>query len=169
MKSIYKIVNKAYDSKFYLWVLNNILYKAIPFNKPHRFEIVALQKDAITIKLPYKRKNLNHIKGIHACALATVSEYSTGFLLISNIDPSKYRLILKDLSMAYHYQGKTEVTAGFTLTQDWLEEKVYKPLENQESIDLLCEVKTYDIHNNHISTGKVNWQVKSWEKVKTKV
>jgi len=26
----------------------------------------------------------------------------------------------------------------------------------------------FDVKKNHISTGKVNWQIKKWEKVKTK-
>ena len=65
------ITQKATNSKFYLWLLNQGLSYMIPFNKPHGFKIVKISEEKIRTKLPYKRKNLNHIKGIHACAMAT--------------------------------------------------------------------------------------------------
>jgi hypothetical protein len=118
---------------------------------------------------PYLRKNLNHIKGLHACALATVSEFTTGFMLLSKLDAKKYRLIMKRLEMEYHYQGKMDAVATFSISEDWLKESIYDPLKEQESVIIPCEVKIFDIQNNHLTTGNVYWQIKDWQKVKTKV
>lgn len=119
--------------------------------------------------VPYKKANFNHIKGIHACALATLSEFTTGFLLLTRLDPKKYRLIMQHLSMEYHYQAKMEAYSIFKISEEWLEEKIYKPLESSDSVSVECEVNIHDKAKNHISSGKVIWQIKSWEKVKTKV
>lgn len=164
-----QILQKAQNSPFYLWLLNVGLSRMIPFNGPHGFKISRIQNQSIETTLPYKRKNLNHIKGLHACALATLSEFTTGVLLISKLDPSKYRIILKKLEMEYLYQGKMNAYAKFELSEEYLQESIIKPLQHQDAIDIVLEVKTYDQQHNHLCTGHVNWQIKSWEKVKMKV
>ena len=141
----------------------------IPFNKPHKFKVVELGKSRIKVSLPYRKSNFNHIKGIHACAMATVSEFATGFLLLARLDPKVYRIIMKTLEMDYHYQGKMDSHAEFEMTDEWLKGEVYSPLDNSDSVVVICEVKIMDIAGNHLSTGKVHWQVKPWSKVKTKV
>lgn len=167
--NIKNIVKKAESSGFYLWILNQGLNRMIPFNKPHGFKVVKINEKSIQAELPFKRRNFNHIKGLHACALATLSEFTTGFLMVSRLDPKKFRIILKTLEMDYHYQGKMKVSATFEITDEWLEKNIYGPLKDNESTVVICEVKIFDEKQNHISTGKVHWQVKSWEKVKTKV
>jgi len=164
-----KTLEKAKTSGFHRWLLNLGLSRMIPFNKPHGFRVDQISDTKIRTSLPYKRRNFNHIKGLHACALATLSEFTTGFLLISRLDPKKYRIILKTLEMDYHYQGKTDAWAAYSITDDWLKQQVFQPLESSDSTVVICEVHIYDTNNNHLTTGKVHWQVKSWEKVRTKV
>lgn len=164
-----EIVKKASTSRFYLWLLNSALVRMIPFNKPHGFKVVEISETKIKTKLPYKRLNFNHIKGLHACALATLSEFTTGFLMISRLDPKKYRIILKTLEMEYHYQGKMDATGTFEINDKWMNQMIYQPLEKEDSTVVICEIKIHDTEGNHLTTGKVHWQVKSWEKVKTRV
>ncbi len=163
-----KLVEKAKTSSFYKAILNFALDRMIPFNKPHGFRIVEISDYSLKTLLPYRRKNFNHIRGIHACAMATVSEFTTGFLLISRLDAKKYRLIMQRLEMDYHYQGKMDAFASFTISEEWLKEKIYLPLQQQEAVIIPCEVKIHDSKGNHLTTGKVFWQVKDWAKVKTK-
>lgn len=167
--NINTILKKAQHSSFYLWLLNIGLSRRIPFNRPHGFKIIEVKDDILRTLLPYRKSNFNHIKGIHACAMATVSEFTTGFLMISRIDPKKYRIIMKTMEMDYHYQGKMDAIAVFTISENWLEENIYNPLKSEESVVVICEIKIHDKEGNHLSTGKVHWQVKPWDKVKTKV
>ncbi len=167
--NLLRLVEKAKSSRFYLKILNLGLNRMVPFNKPHGFSVAEIEDYHIKTKLPYKKANFNHIKGIHACALATLSEFTTGLLLLLKLDPEKYRLIMQSLSMEYHYQAKMDVHGEFSISEQWLEDNIYKPLTFTEKIIVPCEVKIYDTEGNHISTGKVNWQIKSWEKVKTKL
>ncbi|MBT1702775.1 DUF4442 domain-containing protein [Fulvivirgaceae bacterium PWU20] len=163
------ITEKAKHSSFYRTLLNWALDRMIPFNKPHGFKIIEIGDYSLKTFIPYKKKNFNHIRGLHACALATLSEFTTGFLLITKLDGKKYRIIMQRLEMDYHYQGKTDSYAHFSISQDWLEQNIYKPLQSQDAVNLTCEVKIHDEKGNHLTTGKVFWQVKDWSKVKTKV
>ncbi|WP_340153273.1 DUF4442 domain-containing protein [uncultured Marivirga sp.] len=163
------IVNKAQHSRFYLWLLNQGLNRMIPFNKPHGFMIIKISKDKILTKLPYKKRNLNHIKGIHACAMATISEYTTGLMILYKLDVKKYRIIMQKLEMEYHFQAKMDAFAEFSIDEDWVKKEVEKPLENDDAVVIPCEIKLYDKNNNHLSTGKIYWQIKDWGKVKTKL
>jgi acyl-coenzyme A thioesterase PaaI-like protein len=163
-----KLLLKARSSGFYRWLLNQALGRMIPFNRPHGFEVLKIEDFTLKILLPYRRKNLNHIRGLHACALATVSEFATGFLLISKLDPKKFRLIMQRLEMDYHYQGKMNAIAEFSISEQWLAQNIFTPLLTSESVVVNCQIKIHDQKGNHLSTGNVYWQIKDWTKVKTK-
>jgi len=167
--NVSKFIDRARHSAFYLWLLNLGLQRMIPFNKPHGFRVVEIGDHHVKILIPYKRKNFNHIRGLHACALATISEYATGFLLVSKLGFDTYRIIMKRLEMEYHYQGKTDAVAEFSLLPEWLQNNIIEPLRLQESIVVQCEVKIHDAEGKHLTTGKVYWQIKKWANVKTKM
>lgn len=168
MLSPQKLIQKAEHSNFYRWLLNVSLDRMIPFNKPHGFRITTISKNQLVTLIPYRKKNFNHIRGLHACALATISEFTTGFLLISRLDMKQYRIIMQRLEMDYHYQGKMDAMATFTIDDTWLDQYIYNPLKTQESVVVVCEVKIHDAQQNQLTTGKVYWQIKDWQKVKTK-
>ena len=169
MFNLKNIFSQAKTSSFYLWLLNWGLSRKVPFNRPHGFRILKLGEDDIETLLPFKTLNLNHIKSLHACALATVSEFSTGAFLLSKLDPARYRLILKELKMEYHYQGKTAAKCRFGLSGDEINKMILKPLESGDSVLVECIAKTFDNQENHLATGNVTWQIKDWSKVKTKI
>jgi acyl-coenzyme A thioesterase PaaI-like protein len=164
-----KIIEKAKHSSFYLKVLNWSMNRMVPFNKPHGFKILSIGDYHLRTSIPYRKRNWNHIRGLHACALATISEFTTGFLLVSKLDAKKYRLIMQRLEMDYHYQGKMDATAEFSTSSDWFEKNIYVPLRSNDAVVIPCEIKIHDAKGNHLTTGKVFWQIKNWSKVKTKV
>src|SRR6185295_14709571 len=100
--------------------------------------------------------------------LATISEFATGFLLLSRLDQKKYRIIMQRIEMDYHYQGKMDAFAEFNISDEWLQNEIIVPLQSQESIVVPCIIKIHDSKGNHLTTGKVFWQFKDWTKVKTK-
>ncbi len=167
MDKLNQLIAKAKYSKFYLWVLNFVLLKTVPFNKPHGLKVTHIGDDELTITAYPKRANLNHIKGIHACLLATLCEYVSGLSLLTNFSPKDYRIILKTINMTYHYQAKTAVHVTFKITKQQIEEDILKPLQTAEAIFREFPVEVYDTQNNHICTGIINWQIKAWKNVKT--
>lgn len=163
------LIRKAYHSAFYRWLLNTALSRMIPFNLPHGFEIMELSGRHVRTRLPYKRRNWNHLRGLHACALATLSEFTTGFLLISRLGMERYRIILKRLEMDYHFQGKMEAVGTFEVDEAWWAAQVEEPLGREGVAVVVCEVRITDLRGHHLTTGRVHWQIKDWQKVKTKI
>ena len=152
-----------------MFKLNFGLGFIIPFNKPHRIKIIEIQDDFVKTRIPYRRKNFNHIKGIHACGIGTAAEFASGFFLLSKLGSKKYRLIMESLEMKYHYQAKTDVVATFTANETWLNSSIFMPLESADTVLVRCEIMLHDVTNNHVATGYTNWQIKEWSKVKTKI
>jgi acyl-coenzyme A thioesterase PaaI-like protein len=167
--NVSNLIERAYHSAFYRWLLNVGLQYRIPFNKPHGFRIVKIGEYEIQILIPYRRKNLNHIRGLHACALATISEYASGLLLISKLGFDRYRIIMQRLEVDYHYQGKSDAVAEFLISPEWLRATITEPLESQESVVVPCEVRIHDKGGRHLTTAKIYWQIKKWSSVRTKV
>lgn len=169
MKDLQKFFQGAKAGGFGLWKLNFILGIGIPFNKPHRIRIAKLSDEEVITTIPYRKSNFNHIRGIHACGLATAAEFASGLLLLNKLDPAKYRIIMQSLKMEYHYQGKSDVKAIFKLSEKQFAEQVSGPLKENEVIYTECVIQLYDKDNNHVATGTTNWQIKQWSKVKTKL
>ena len=169
MNKLNALVQKAKNSAFYLWLLNVILLRTVPFNKPHKLKITKLTDDEITITAGNKSYNHNHIKGIHACLLATLCEYASGLSLTMYLPAGEYRIILKTINMTYHYQAKMDVSVKFKLDKQEIEKTILTPLQNQEAIFREYTVEAYDTAGNHICTGLINWQIKAWKNAKMKV
>lgn len=157
------------ESKGALRKLNFILARGIPFNLPHRFKIEELAPGKAVVSAPFIRKNKNHLKGIHAMCIGTCTEYCSGLVMLSSLDARKYRLIMERVEIDYHYQAKMAIAARFEVSSERLENEIIVPLKTQDRVSFVCEVKVHDTANNHISTGRVKWQIKAWDSVKTKV
>ncbi|MEI9918025.1 MAG: DUF4442 domain-containing protein [Bacteroidota bacterium] len=166
--NLVEITEKAKTSAFYMWTLNFFFERFVPFNLPHKFRVTHIGDHNVKTLLPYRKRNLNHVKGLHACALATLTEMTSGMLLAVKLDPKKYRLILRRLEMDYLYQGKMDAVCEFTLTPQWMKDNIYDPLSHADSVDVIAEVKIFDIKGNQLTHGKAYWQVKDWAKVRTK-
>lgn len=156
-----QLINQAEKSSFYLWKLNFLLGFMVPFNKQHKIKVEKIKQGEFTTVIPYKKRNLNHIKGIHACGLATVAEYASGLSILYRLDVKKYRLIMKSINVEYFYQAKMDAVANVNKPADFLSEGV------SDVIDIKDEIKINDKSGNHLATAIIIWQIKSWEKVKT--
>jgi len=163
------LTEKAMHSSFYRWLLNMSMKYSIPYNIPHRLTIESISKIYIRTSLPLIYKNKNHLNGMHACALATIGEFTGGALLVSRLDPTKYRLILKELQMKYIYQAKSKVYAEYTISDSILQEDIIKPLQQQDAIEYTITIPVRDIDDKVICIATTIWQIKSWDKVKTKL
>jgi len=167
MSKLNNLIVKAAESSFSRWMLNVVFSRAVPFNAPHGFKITAIKPGATEVLLPYRRSNLNHVKGIHACALATLCEFTSGITLVSMFSEKDYRIILKSLHIDYHYQARMDVVAEFSVSTEYISQNVLLPLTKTDAVFLNLEIKVFDTDQNHICTCIANWQVKKWTKVKS--
>lgn len=163
-----KHLHAAQTGKWSLRKLNLILSVGIPFNKPHGIKISKVEPHAIETFIPLKRKNKNHINGIHACGLATTAEFCSGLVLLRNLNPENYRLIMQKIEVEYHYQAKHSCVARFEMDNEKFENEILNPLKSSEVVFYTCQIPMHDMKGNHVCTAHTTWQIKPWSKVKTK-
>lgn len=163
------LTTRARKSQGWLWVLNTIIGRVIPFNRPHGFGIEAIGEDFIRTRSRYKKSNFNHIRGIHACAIATIAEFSAGFLLMTKLHPTQYRLIMSNMEVEYLYQAKDDIFSESRCSSERLDEEVVAPLNDQELVTVMMESKVVDSSGKDIALAKTTWQIKRWDVVRTKV
>jgi hypothetical protein len=104
------------------------------------------------------------VGGLHACALATASEFATGALLLQQLGQG-YRLLMKSLQMEYFYQGRMDAVVEFRIQPGWIEREILLPLQTSDSVLIEVETQATDSAGNHLSTGKVTWHIKRWDKI----
>ena len=163
-----RLINQAQHSKFALWKLNFLLKRFIPFNKPHGLTVVTLLPNKVQVKMPYKKNNLNHIRGLHACGLATAAEYASGLLLLYKLGIKEYRIIMESIQVSYTYQGKSDAIATFELSDEAFKQSVVSTLEKEGKVFKSCTILVHDKEGNLLCEATTNWQIKSWKHVKTK-
>jgi acyl-coenzyme A thioesterase PaaI-like protein len=163
------LLEGARKSPFKLWLLNQLLGRLIPFNRPHGVRILELGTEQVTTGAGYKRKNHNHLRGVHACCIATVAEFSSGLLLLSRLNPADYRLIMAHLEVEYRYQAKSAIIAETRLSEQQLKDQILKPLAETDQLLFTQVTEVLDSQKNSIATARVTWQIKRWDRVKTRV
>ena len=167
MKRLLQLLQDAERSPIRLWLLNRIAARAIPFNAPHGIRILKITPDGIRSSLPYRRRNLNHLKGLHACSLATLGEFTAGMSLLHALRSMDYRLIMKEIKVTYHRQGKSDARAECRLDETWLRQHVKEPLQSSDAVFVPIQVPVTDESGESLCTVEVHWQVKHWDKVRT--
>lgn len=170
MKAGYKLIDKLISkpTKMNLILLDKLLTLGIPFNAPHGFKIKNLSETEVIVALPNRKLNHNHISGVHACAMATVGEYCAGLSLLSSFGISKYRLILSDLHATYSWQGRTDLE-GFCSPTVIDKEAIRMALDTEGTYSQPLETIIREVKGGReVARVKTIWQLKVWEKVKTK-
>lgn len=160
-------LDKAEHSRSVLRLVNLFFWRLIPFNRPHGIRIHRIDRAGVQVELPYRKRNCNHLDGLHACALATAAEFAAGVALLQFVDTSEYRLIMKHIAIDYHSQGKKTAIAVAVLNEQVLE-LVSKQLPDSGEVDIEMQVTVVDVLDKKLCTATVNWQLKSWSLVRAK-
>ena len=168
MKKLFDFIQKAQHSKLYLWLLNRVMNKAVPFNKPHGFQVVQITPTQVTTVALYQKKNFNHVRGIHACAIATVGELAAGLVLMANFSGKDYRFIMSRIEIDYHYQAKQDIIAIATLSATD-KKTILDTLSNEPKTLYTVTTEIHDKASTAIATVKTTWQIKRWNAVRTNV
>jgi acyl-coenzyme A thioesterase PaaI-like protein len=165
LKSIDFLMKRS-ESKSGLVAIEKVFAIGIPFNKPHGIRFISLSSYESEMLMKNKRINHNHLGGIHACAIATVGEFSAGLLLCKNFEMSSFRVIMKTINVEYTAQARKSIKAHARVEAVLLDDlKKRIVLDGQAEVDL----KTYieDIDGKKIAVVTTEWQIKNWKNIKT--
>ena len=136
------------------------MQEVIPFNRPHRLQVQSLSDDVCEVALPWRRRNLNHVGTMHACALATAAEYASGLCVLSTLGVGKARLVMAELNMSYGRRAESACVARATLPAEVLEEVQAKlQKDGRGAFDLHSVVR--DAQGEVVAEARITWHVKS--------
>lgn len=166
MKLLANLLQQAKTSRKHLWFLNRLMRFIVPFNRPHGFRVLAISDEAVKTFAPYRKKNWNHVKGIHACALATVGELAAGLTLMSHFSPLTYRIIMANITIDYHYQAKKDIVATSQFSAS-LKESLSREIDHAGKVMQTVITELHDTDGQLVATVKTTWQIKPWKTVKT--
>ncbi|HHZ97874.1 MAG TPA: DUF4442 domain-containing protein [Flavobacteriales bacterium] len=146
---------------------SRIMQEVIPFNRPHRISISEITSEGCVVHLPYRRRNLNHLGTMHACAMATAGEYVSGLNVIEAFDISKYRLIMSRLEVDYLRRPVGECNASSRWPEGVLT-SIQSSLSSEGVATFTMTSELVDSDSVHVATTTTHWQVKSWDKVRVR-
>lgn len=169
-KNLSKIMDKLLagsEKKTNLLALETLLNQGIPFNIPHKFKFIEISQQKTLLKLPFIKKNKNHLGGVHACAVATLGEYPAGLTLIKKFGFSKYRLVMQRIQVEYFKQVKEPVFGEVIVNHQELDQLGQTLLaEDKVSVKMVTNILTKD--EEVIAVVHTDWQLKNWKKVSFK-
>ena len=88
------------------------------------YDVVTPEQVVVSIK--NKRKTQNHIKGVHAAAMALIAETATGFVVGVNLPGDSIPLI-KTMHVDYRKRSKGDMKAVASLTEEQREKIKTEP------------------------------------------
>ena len=97
-----------------------------------------------------------------------MAEFSAGLLLLTRLDPIRYRLLMAGLEVEYLYQGRSDLIAETVLDQVRLESEVLAPLAATGALVKTLETNVSDRQGNLVARARTTWQIKDWQEVRTR-
>ncbi len=130
------------------WLFSKLVGFAIPYTGSMQPRVVSLQPGHAVVNLHDRRRVRNHLKSIHAIALANLAEFTTGMATLTGMPPGS-RAILTGLKVEYHKKARG------TLKAECLSET---PASVEEQ-SLEVEARIYDANGDCVATGRATWLI----------
>jgi len=150
---LYKLVKTT--SKFPKGIRSTLWSKAfgrvVPMVGTANIRYLEVDKDHVTVHIENQRNMQNHIKGVHAAAMALLAETATGFLTGLHV-PDDRILLIKSLHVDYLKVAQGGLTATASLSTDQ-----QKFIAENEKGELLIPVNVTDDSGNEPIQCQMLW------------
>ncbi|WP_293762542.1 DUF4442 domain-containing protein [uncultured Aquitalea sp.] len=119
-------------------VLSLLFGKLVPFLSTAGLRFEQVGHEQLTVSIRNRRKVQNHIKGVHAAAMALLAETATGFVVGMNVPDDKL-MLLKSMKVNYTKRSQGNMRAVARLTPEQIQ-----LMHDTEKGDVLVEVTVTD-------------------------
>lgn len=130
------------------WLFSKLIGFVIPYTGSVQPRVAALQPGHAVVNLHDRRRVRNHLKSIHAIALANLAEFTTGLATLSGMPPGS-RAILTGLEVEYHKKARGTLRAECTSV---LPEAI-------ETQSLKVQAEIYNADGECVATGNATWLI----------
>ena len=135
------------------------MQEVVPFNRPHRLKILQLSGGSCTVELPKRRRNLNHLGTMHACAMATAAEYASGLCLLHAFGIEDVRLIMSHMEVSYTRRAQTSCTARAGCSAEDVE-ALRKVIQKEGRAPLTLTSVVCDAEGQEVARAEIQWHLK---------
>ncbi len=130
------------------WLFSRIIGFTVPYTGSIAANVAILEPGHGKITLRERRKVSNHLRSVHAIALANLSEMVTGLTLLNSL-PDDARGILTGLQIQYHHKARGLLTAECVCET---------PVDNSErEIQVTGEIKNEE--GEVVATATATWRI----------
>lgn len=130
------------------WLFSKLVGLMIPYTGSMRPIVMQIEPGYAQVHLPDRRRVRNHLRSIHAIALANLAEFTTGLATLTGA-PADSRAILVRLDISYHKKARGTLRSECRST----------PPTSSEEQELPVEAFIYDESGDCVATGTATWLI----------
>ena len=116
--------------------------KTFPFVERCEVQTLDVDRGYCKMLMPFK-PNINHVGIMYAGALYTIAELPGGTIYLTSFDTKKYYPIVKDMSIRFRRQAKTDVTVEDRVSEEEIE-RIQAEAEANGKCDFEWDVEIKD-------------------------
>lgn len=144
---VIQLWNKLGHNKLGRYLYNIILGRAVPYTGSIGAQVLILEPGYVKVALKDRRAVRNHLKSIHAIALANLGEMASGLAMMSCISTST-KAIVVNLEIEYLKKARGRLIA---------EGHANPPANVTEKTTTIVEAVIKDADGDVVSRLKVHW------------
>ena len=130
------------------WIFSRILAWQVPYSGSIRAQVVSLTPGHCRVQLRERRRVRNHLKSIHAVALANLGELCSGLGLLSGLPPQVRGIVIK-ISTEYFKKARGTIHA---------ESSCSTPSVNQDT-EFVVTADMLDEQQDLVARTTVTWKL----------
>lgn len=148
-KTIFKLWGFLKHTKFGRWVFSLLLGFFVPYSGSVSPSVVEISAGSSIVELNDRWFIRNHLRSIHAIALANLAELASGLAMLSAL-PTNTRGIVKSINIEYLKKARGKIRA---------KGNAKPPSIITDNIESIATAEVFDSSNELVARINVHWQI----------
>lgn len=131
-------------------LFNILIAKKVPYTGTVKPKVIQLAPGAVTVQMKDSHRVRNHLRSIHAIALANLGEFASGLAMLSAL-PDSIQAIVTHLEIDYLKKARGVLIA---------EGSAAPPAEVSEDVEVIVHAVIRDAAHDEVARLAVTWRLR---------